>query len=138
MSSAARWKDSRTLRRMLLLTVVVLQSACGPLFVTEVSEANPGECQEVTDTWTVDLDGATQGAASPVEALEARRHDDPGGMPAGNPTREAGDDTRVRYVFATDGSYTGDAIVIRLDDGWAVESASRCAHRALEDADAAP
>ncbi len=59
-------------------------------------------------------------------------------MPAGNPTREAGDDTRVRYGFATDGHYTGDAIVIRLDDGWAVESASRCAHRALEDDDAAP
>lgn len=89
MSSAARWKNSRTLRRML---------------------------QEVTDTWTVDLDGVTQGTASPEEALEARRHDDPGGMPAGNPTREAGDDTRVRYVFATDGNYTGDAIVIRLDD----------------------
>ncbi len=43
-------------RGVLLLTVVALQSACGPLIVTEVSEANPVECQDVTDTWTVDLE----------------------------------------------------------------------------------
>jgi hypothetical protein len=132
MSGAARWKDGRTLRLLLLLAVVVLPSACGPLTVTDVSEANPGECQDVTDTWTADLHGVTQGEASPEEALEARRHDDPGGMPAGNPTREAGDDTRVRYVFADAGSYTGDATVIRLDDGWAMKSASRCASKAPE------
>jgi hypothetical protein len=127
-----------TMRSVLLLAVVVLQSACGPLIVTEVSEAHPGACQDVTDAWTADLDGVTQGAASPEEALDARRHEQPGDMPAGEPTREAGDSMRVRYVFATAGTYTGDATVIRLEDGWAVKSVSRCAHRTPEDPDAAP
>jgi hypothetical protein len=126
------------MRSVLLLAVVVLQSACGPLIVTEVSEAHPGACQDVTDAWTADLDGVTQGAASPEEAIDARLHEQPGDMPAGEPTREAGDSMRVRYVFATAGTYTGDATVIRLEDGWAVKSVSRCAHRTLEDADAAP
>lgn len=131
-------EDGRTIRGVLLLAVVVLQSACGPLIVTEVSESHPGECQDVTDAWTADLAGVTQGAASPEEALDARRHEHPGDMPAGEPTWESGDSMRVRYVFAAAGNYTGDATVIRLEDGWAVKSASRCAHRAPEDADAAP
>lgn len=130
--------DRPTMRRVLLLAVVVLQSACGPLIVTEVSEARPSACQDVTDAWTADLTGVTQGAASPEEALDARRNEHPGDMPAGEPTREAGDSMRVRYVFATAGTYTRDATVIRLEDGWAVKSASRCAHRTPEDADPAP
>jgi hypothetical protein len=130
--------DGPAMRGVLLLAVVVLQSACGPLIVTEVSAAHPGACQHVTDAWTADLDGVTQGATSPEEALEARRHEHPGDMPAGEPTREAGDSTWVRYVFATAGTYTGDATVIRLEDGWAVKSASRCAHRTPEDAEPAP
>jgi hypothetical protein len=130
-------EDGRTMRRVLLLAAVVLLSACGPLIVTEVSEADPGECQDVTAAWSADLAGVTQGAGSPEEALDARRHEDPGDMPAGEPTREAGDDMSVRYVFAASGNYTGNATVIRLEDGWTVESASRCAHRAPADADAA-
>jgi hypothetical protein len=120
------------MRHLLLLIVVVLQSACTPLFVTEVSEANAGECQQVTNAWTIDLADVTHGAASPEEALDARRREDPGGMPAGEPTRESGNDRRVRYAFADAGSYTGDATVIRLEDGWAVEAASSCAPRASE------
>jgi hypothetical protein len=131
-------ENGPTMRGLLLLAVVVLQSACGPLIVTEVSEAHPSACQDATHGWTADLDGVTQGAASPREALDARRHEHPADMPAGEPTQESGDSMRVRYVFATAGTYTGDATVIRLEDGWAVKSASRCAHRAPEDADAAP
>jgi hypothetical protein len=120
------------MRHLLLLIVVVLQSACTPLFITEVSEADADECQQVTDAWTVDVGDVTHGAASPEEALDARRRDDPGGIPAGEPTRESGNDRRVRYVFADAGDYTGDATVIRLEDGWAVKSASTCAPRAPE------
>jgi hypothetical protein len=130
--------DGRTMRGVLLLAVVVLQSACGPLIATEVSEADPGECQNVTHAWTADLAGVIQGAASPEEALDARRQEHPGDMPAGEATREAGDSMRVRYVFAAAGNYTGDATVIRLEDGWAVQSASRCAQNAPADADGAP
>jgi hypothetical protein len=128
----------RIMRGVLFLAVVVLQSACRPLIVTEVSESHPGECQDVTDAWTADLAGVTQGAASPEEALDARRHEHPGDMPGGEPTREAGDSMWVRYVFAAAGSYTGDATVIRLEDGWAVESASRCTDTPPVDADGAP
>jgi hypothetical protein len=131
-------ENGPTLRRVLLLAVVVLRSACGPLIVTEVSKAHPSACRDVTDAWTADLTGVTQGTASPEEALDARRHEHPGDMPAGQPTREAGNCMRVRYVFATAGSYTGDATVSRLEDGWAVKSVSRCAHKTPEDADAAP
>jgi hypothetical protein len=130
-------KDRPTMRGVLLLAVVALQSTCGPLIVTEGSEAHPGACQDVTDAWTADLDGVTQGAASPQEALDARRRAHPGDMPAGEPTREAGDSMRVRSVFATAGTYTGDPTIIRLEDGWAVKSASHCTHRTPEDADPA-
>jgi hypothetical protein len=123
----------RTLRGVLMLAVVLLQSACGLLIATEVSEADLGACQNVTEAWTADLAGVTQGAASPEEALDARRQEHPDDLPAGEPTREAGDSERVRYVFAAAGNYTGDVTVIRLKDGWAVKSASRCAQKAPVD-----
>jgi hypothetical protein len=130
-------KNGRNFRRVLLLTVVALQSACGPLIVTDVSEADPAECQDVTHAWSADLAGVTHGAPSPEAALDTRRHEHPDDMPAGQPSRESGDDMRVRYVFAAAGNYTGEATVIRLEDGWAVASASRCAERAPVDDDPA-
>lgn len=114
------------MRWVLVLTAVVLLSACGPLTVTEVSDAGPGECEDITEAWTAALAEDAEGAASPDEALDARLDEDPSDMPSGEPTREAADDTRARYVFTDGAGYAGEATVIRLEGGWVVESASRC------------
>jgi uncharacterized protein YceK len=112
----------------MLLAVVVLLSGCGPLTSTEVSNAGPEECPDVTEAWTVDLAADTPGAPTASEAIEELRDDEGLGLPLprGEPDERILGDDRVRFVFTEDGRYTGEAMAIRLEGGWVVESAERC------------
>jgi hypothetical protein len=110
----------------LMLAVVVLAAGCGPLTSTEVSNAGPEECPDVVEAWTVDLAADTPGAPTAEDAVAELRGDPGLPLPDGDPeARPVGED-RTRFVFTEDGRYTGEAMAIRLEGGWVVESAERC------------